>query len=67
MLVKITGVSQDPSNDVRMHVAKLIDEMEKSAYFSDVTFEKDVWAKKQNEYAFELVAYLKDGGENPVK
>ncbi len=67
ILVNITGVSQDPSNDVRMHVAKLIDEMEKSGYFSDVTFEKDVWVKKQNEYAFELVAYLKDGGENPVK
>ena len=59
-IVKIRGVSHRPSNDVKIHLAKLIDELEKSGYFSDVKFEKDIYDEEAKEYGFELIGYLKE-------
>ena len=57
-IVRIQGVSHKPSNDVRIYLAKLIVELEKSGYFSDVKFEKDTYAPEENQYGFEFVGYL---------
>ena len=57
-IVRIQGVSHKPSNDVRIYLAKLIVELEKSGYFSDVKFEKDNYAPEENQYGFEFVGYL---------
>ena len=57
-IVRIQGVSPKPSNDVRIYLAKLIVELEKSGYFSDVKFENDLYAPEENQYSFEFVGYL---------
>jgi len=58
-IVVIKGMSTKPNNDVGIYLAKLIVDMEKSGYFSDVKLEKDEWNEEHDSYRFEITANLK--------
>ena len=62
-IVRVRGESIEPGNDVRIYLAQLIVELEKSGYFSDVKFESDIFSPEENIYAFEIVGYLQ-GADN---
>lgn len=61
-IVRLRGVSHKPGNDIRIYLAKLIVEMEKSGYFSDVQFQRDTFSPEEDEYGFEVIGYLKQEG-----
>ncbi len=57
-IVRVRGVNKNPPSDVGIYVAKLIVELEKSGYFSEVKMENDGFSPENKEYAFEIVGYL---------
>jgi type IV pilus assembly protein PilM len=60
-IVKVKGVNPNPPADIRVHVAQLIMELEKSGYFSSVKCTHEITDEKTNEYMFELTGTLKKG------
>ncbi len=69
-VVRIGGVSKNPSNDVSIYLAQLIFELEKSQYFSDVALEEEQFIQEENqeeEYQFQLIGYLKNSAEENVE
>ncbi len=57
-IVRVKGINRKPPSDVGIYVAKLIVELEKSGYFSEVKMEGDEFSPENKEYSFELVGYL---------
>lgn len=66
-IVRLRGTSQKPPNDVGIYLAQLIVELEGSGYFNDVKLVKDYFLPEQDEYWFELVGTLKQGGKSGVE
>jgi type IV pilus assembly protein PilM len=59
--VKVQGFNPKPPSDIRIHVAQLIMELEKSGFFSSIKCTHEVTDEKNNEYMFELTGILKKG------
>jgi Tfp pilus assembly protein PilN len=60
-VVKMQGVNPHPPSDIRIHVAKLMMELEKSGYFSNVECTRETINEQTHEYLFELTGVLKKG------
>ncbi|MCJ7812947.1 pilus assembly protein PilM, partial [bacterium] len=69
-IVRIQGVSKNPSNDVGIYLAQLIVELEKSQYFSDVELAEEQLIQEEGQedvYQFMLIGHLKNGTEEKVE
>ena len=57
--VLMRGVSVKPPNDVGIYLARFILDLEKSGYFSEVVLKETETPPEQEEYWFEISAYLR--------
>jgi Tfp pilus assembly PilM family ATPase len=58
-IVLMRGVSVKPPNDVGIYLARFILDLEKSGYFSEVVLKETETPPEQEEYWFEISAYLR--------
>jgi len=59
-VLKLTGWTKNPPNDVGIYLAKFVVDLEKSGFFSDITVGHEELIEEDKSYAFEISAYLNE-------